>query len=158
MIECESCGRKIEYCENKSLKGVGFDFPFNFMTEWYDYQNSFVSNIDLTKMIEQPVFKDMADVYKVIVYKKKVLHSKDSEILLFGDRVMIKNDKENLLFRFSETSAVTVLGRNKLNIYYDNEVYQFKGNKRFNALKYVNFFYRYNNIVKGETDGKFLGI
>ena len=55
-------------------------------------------------------------------------------------------------------SAVTVLGKNKLNIYHDKHIYQLKGERRFNALKYVNLYYRYRNVSKGDADGKFLGL
>ena len=63
-----------------------------------------------------------------------------------------------LVFPFDETSAVTVLGRNKLNVYFNGHVYQFKGGKRFNALKYVHIYHRYKNIGKGDADGSFLGL
>ena len=67
--------------------------------------------------------------------------------------------KENeMVFPFSTTPAVTVLGKNKLNIYSDQKIYQLKGSPRFNALKYVNFYFRHKNIVKGELNGEFLGI
>ena len=52
---------------------------------------------------------------------------------------------------------VTVLGRNKINVYYQDKVYQIKGDKRMNALKYVNLFNRYKNIVGGASD-EFLGL
>ena len=35
--ECLTCHRKILYGEDKTITGVGFEFPFRFMTEWYDY-------------------------------------------------------------------------------------------------------------------------
>ena len=63
-----------------------------------------------------------------------------------------------MLFAFGEIDAVTVLGRNKLNVYHGGKIYQFKGDKRFNALKYVHIFHRYKNLQKGEGNGKFLGL
>ena len=51
-----------------------------------------------------------------------------------------------------------VLGRNKLNIYHKDMVYQFRGSKRFNALKYVNLFYHYKNQERGDVNGEFLGL
>ena len=65
---------------------------------------------------------------------------------------------DELVFPFGEVSAVTVLGKNKLNVYHGKTVYQIKGDKRFNALKYVNLFYRWKNITGGNENGKFLGI
>ena len=75
--------------------------------------------------------------------------------MLFGDKIVIDGERE---FLFSEISAISVLGKNKLNIYHDGHVYQLKGSKRFNALKYVNFCFRYKNIIGGNSDGEFLGL
>ena len=73
---------------------------------------------------------------------------------LYGDRITI----DDRVFPFNKVGAVVVLGKNKLNIYDDKEIFQLKGSKRFNALKYVNFFHRYKNMTKGEQNGKFLGL
>ena len=51
-----------------------------------------------------------------------------------------------------------LLGKNKLNLYADNEILQLKGDKRFNALKYVNLFHRFKNIASGDGNNDFLGI
>lgn len=157
--ECKTCGRTIAYGEDKRLTGKGFDFPFPFVKQWYTYQQDFVNNLDVTAMTERPVFRDKAKVSEVILNKRKELRLKDAEIRLYGDRVTVNEDGTGgMIFPFSEATAVTVLGRNKLNIYVNKQVYQFKGSKRFNALKYVNFYYRYKNITRGNEDGKFLGL
>ncbi len=158
-VECKKCNRKVEYCTDKKLKGVGFDFPFSFFTEWYDYQKDFVNSLDVTKECEKPLFEDNANLSEVIVYKEKVLLRENCEIRLYGDRITIDEEKENtLVFPYSEITAIAVLGRNKLNIYHNKKVYQLKGGKRFNALKYVNICYRAKNIIKGDENGKFLGL
>ena len=59
---------------------------------------------------------------------------------------------------FDAVSAITVLGRNKLNIYHGENIYQLKGGKRFNALKYVHIYHRSKNIVRGEANEQFLGL
>ena len=62
-------------------------------------------------------------------------------------------------WNFDEVGTVTVLGKNKINVYIGDKVYQIKSDERFNALKYVNFFYHYKSIVKGENNGtQFLGL
>ena len=38
------------------------------------------------------------------------------------------------------------------------KAYQFKGSKRFCALKYVNIYYRYKNVVSEDKDSTFLGL
>ena len=110
-------------------------------------------------MTEKPIYEDIADFSQVIVNKKKVTLRKDAKIRLYGDKITIDEGGESALsFDFDDLTAVSVLGRNKLNIYLTTTVYQFKGGKRFNALKYVNIYYRYKNITKGDGNGKFLGL
>ncbi len=153
-IECKKCNRKIHYGKDKKLSGVGFDFPYQFVTQWYDAQKEFVNSLDLTQMTETPIYTDRADFSEVIVYKKKIKLAKDQQIQLYGDKMTVGEQ----VFNFDEVTAMAVLGRNKLNIYHNKKVYQFKGGKRFNALKYVNFYFRYKNITGGNPDGKFLGL
>jgi phosphoribosyl 1,2-cyclic phosphate phosphodiesterase len=66
--------------------------------------------------------------------------------------------KEKLVLPFERISAVSVLGRNKINIYYEEKLYQLKSDEHFNALKYVNIYYRYKNTLGGENDEQFLGL
>lgn len=158
-ITCKKCGKTITYGEDKTLTGKGFDFPFSFVKDWYEYQKDFVNSLDLMAMTEQPVYTDRARMSEVIFHKRKNLLRRDAELRLYGDRVVIDEGTETeLCFPFEKLSAVTVLGRNKLNLYYEKTAYQFKGSKRFNALKYVNFYYRHRNIIRGNADGKFLGL
>ena len=72
--------------------------------------------------------------------------------------VVGEDTADPVAFPFDEVMAVSVLGRNKLNIYHDDKVYQFKGSKSFNALKYVNIYYRYKNLTRGNAEGKFVGL
>ncbi len=158
-IECKKCHRKIHYGEDKTLTGVGFDFPFSFVTEWYEYQKAQVNALDVRKYTETPLYEDEASLSEVIINKRKRKLLKSAEIKLYGNRVVMNEALESeKMFLFDEVSAVSVLGRNKLNIYHEKQVYQIKGSKRFNALKYVNLYYRYKNITRGESDGKFLGL
>ena len=158
-VMCKSCGRKIRYLPTKELKGEGFDFPFPFMGQWYDYQKNFVNNLDLTKMTEKPLFRDKGQLSEVILYKHKELLYKEVDLSLYGDRVLIQApDGTEINMPFGEMAASAVLGRNKLNIYFGDHVYQIYGGKRFNAMKYVNFFHRYQNMKKGEEHVEFLGL
>ena len=157
--ECLTCHRKILYGEDKTITGVGYEFPFRFMTEWYDYQVSYVNKLDLVLFEQTPAFTDRAKLSEVIINKRKQVLRKDAAIALYGDRVVIDEDtQEQMILPFGEVTAAACLGRNKLNLYHDGKVYQFKGDKRFNALKYVNFYYRHKNISRGDTNGTFLGL
>ena len=158
-IHCKKCGRTVTYGEDKGLTGKGFDFPFPFVRQWYDYQKDYVNALDVTAMTAEPLFRDGAKVSEVILNKRKNVLLKQAQICLYGDRITVsEGSEEAMVFPFSEAAAVTVLGRNKLNIYHNKRVFQLKGSVRFNALKYVHFYHRYKNIVRGNEDGKFLGL
>lgn len=156
--ECTTCHRQVTYGEDKTLTGVGFDFPFSFVTQWYDHQEAFINNLDVTAHTDTPLYEDTATLSEVIVYQRKEKLRPTAALTLYGDRMVVDEGTESsLLLPFDQVTAVSVLGRNKLNVYHDGHIYQFKGDKRFNALKYVNFYYRYKNVVKG-NDSTFLGI
>ena len=158
-VECLTCHRIVRYGEDKTLSGVGYEFPFRFMTEWYEYQNDFVNALDLAQFENVPAFTDRARISEVILNKRKQILRKDACIALYGDRIAIDaGGADQLILPFGEVTAASCLGRNKLNVYHDGKVYQFKGSVRFNALKYVNFYYRHKNISRGDMDGKFLGL
>jgi len=154
ILECKKCGRQVRYLPNKELQGVGFDLPFRYVNDWYEYQKDYVNQLDTLSMTDKPIYEDRAKVSEVIVYNRKEVLYPDAAIVLYGDRFVI----EDLVIPFNEVSTVAVLGRNKLNIYHGDKLYQFKGNKRMNSLKYVHIFYRSKNLGKGDFDGKFLGL
>ena len=149
---------RVRYLPTKELVGEDFDFRFRFVAEWYDHQSEYMNSLDVLEYTDEPMYKDLASVSEVIPCKKKVKMSKNVEISLYGNRIEINANEKILSFAFDETLAVTVLGRNKLNIYHSGRIYQLKGSKRFNALKYVHVYNRYKNIKKGDENVKFLGI
>ena len=157
-VECLKCHRKVRYLPTKELQGIGFEFPFRFVADWYDYQADFINRVDVTDYCDEPMYCDVVELREVIPYRKKELLSASSEIRLYGDRIEIGLDGDGLILPFAEVSSVAVLGRNKLNVYHGDRVYQFKGSKRYNALKYVHVYHRYLHIQKGEKDGEFLGL
>ena len=154
VITCKTCGQQIRHLPTKELEGVNGEFPYRFVADWYDAQCAFVANADLLALTREPVYTQTAQLSRVHVNKKKELLAKESTVRLYGDRITVDGRE----FSFDTVSAVTVLGKNKLNIYDAEEVLQLKGSKRFNALKYVNFFHRYKNMTTGDKNGQFLGL
>ena len=158
-IKCQKCDKKIKYNEDTSLSGVGFDFPYKFVADWYDHQEKFVNELDLLNMSEESLYEDEVEIYDVEPAKRKKLLSPNAVLKLYAGGVKIKiPDKTTVDIPFRLVKGSACVGNNKLNIEYDGRLYLFKGNERFNPLKYVNFYYRYNNLIKGDEDGKFLGL
>ena len=153
-VRCTHCNRTVQYLPTKELKGIGFKLPFCFVNDWYEYQKDFVNRLDINEYAEQPMYSERVSFSEVVVYKNKKLIRENAVVELYGDRILIDDN----VFSFAEITAASVLGRNKLNIYHAKKVYQLKGNKRFNAIKYVHMYYRYKNVKKGEENEQFLGL
>ena len=158
IIECKKCHKQIRYMPDMTLQGIKCEFPFKHTTQWYNYQCDFVNSLDTTKLVSKPVYTDDARLSEVILYKNKKLIDKNCHIELYGNRILLKGKSTSQEMLFADISSVVVLGKNKLNIYYQDKVYQLKGSKRFNALKYVNIYHRSKNISEGKADDKFLGL
>lgn len=156
-IVCKKCGKTIIYNENKLLTSQDNDFPFTTVGEWYNYQCDYIKNIDITKYFDTPAYTESVNLFKVFEDKAKLITGIKLKFSLYGDKFFIEGKEKSKAFEFDNISAVTCLGRNKLDFYYKDSIYQIRGGKRFNALKYMNFFYTYKTY-KGENDGKFLGL
>lgn len=154
LLKCKCCERQVLYMPSKQFQGIGFDHPFKNVAEWYDYQCDYVNKLDYTKYIDKPMYRDTARLSEVILYKRKVLMTPSANVTLYGNRMQI----DDMVIPFDVAGAVTVLGKNKVNIYFNDKVYQLKGDKSFNALKYVNMYHHYHNIIKGEDHEQFLGL
>ena len=147
-VKCLKCGRTVRYNEDTTLSGIDCEFPYKYVADWYDHQNEYLNSVDITTMKDTPVFIDEVAVYKVIPYKKKMLTSPKVELSLYGNRVEFKYpDGHSKTVAFEDVVGIACMGRNKLNIELKDDLMQIRGSKRFNALKYLNFCYRYNNIV-----------
>lgn len=158
ILECKKCGRRVRYLPTKEICGEGFELPFRFVADWYDYQADYVNNLNVLELADEPLYCEEVSLCEVIPCVKKVKLDKRAKITLYGDRIEMDVNGEKMLLSHDETLAVTVLGRNKLNIYFGAKIYQIKGSKRFNALKYVHIYHRYKNIKKGEESSSFLGL
>ena len=152
IITCKTCARQIRYLPDQRLQGVACEFPFPYVAQWYQYQQDFVNTLDTQAYLETPLYRDRAAVSLVEPCKRKVLLEQDAILALYGNRLQAGK----LTLFFEDIRVITVLGKNKLNIYHADALYQIKGSKRFNALKYMNIFWRYKNQLCG--GGNHLGI
>ncbi len=158
-IRCPDCGLTVCYGEDKTLRCDDPAFPYRYAADWYAAQEDYVNALDPARYTEKPFARDMARLSEVILYRRKELLRKKAAVSLYGDRIVIdEGTARALCLPFTELSVVTVLGKNKLNLYHGEKIYQLKGDKRFNALKYVQIYHRYKNNVRGDPDDKFLGL
>ncbi len=159
VITCLRCRRQVRYSADKTLEGIGEPFPFRFYNDWYDYQCRFVSDLDLSMYTNTAMYTDKARVSEVIVYRRKHILRDHATLSLYGDRIVIdEGGEQTLVLRFTDISAMAVCGKNKCNLYHDGHIYQLKGDKSFNALKYVNIYYHSRDMERTDGYGRFLGL
>ena len=106
------------------------------------------------------MYEDKASLSRVVLYSHKEKMADEVTVRLWGDRMELVGEEVQIALPFDQVSVMSVLGRNKLNIYIGEELYQLKGSKRFNPVKYMNFYYHYDNVKKGVKYGElqFLGL
>lgn len=159
LFRCETCGKTWRYTEHMTLEGEGFVSPFTRVADWYDYQNRFVTELEELPETDAPLYTDAVKLSEVIVYERKQPIAETATASLYADRIEIAYGDGGLLsLPFSEVSAISALGRKKINVYVGKQVYQLAGGERFCGLKYVNFYYKHKNILKGDRHGSFLGL
>ncbi len=156
--ECLTCGKTVRYLPNLRLEGVNTPFPYTTMKEWYNAQEEFINRFDPSVYNDTPSYIDKIQFSEVILYKNKKILAKEATLKLYGDRYEVETAQGSESFPFANISAVSVLGKNKLDFYTGDKVYQIKGDKRFNAVKYMHFYFRTTHILKGELYDQFLGL
>ena len=151
-VTCTKCGGTVTVNDDMTLTGEGL--PYKNIGEWYDWQCNYINSIDPRNMGDGPLHRGVCRLSLVVPNAKKQLISKDTPLSLYSDRIEVGE----LVLPFEGTSVVTVLGKNKLNVYHGDKVYQIKSDKRFCALRYMNIFYRVKNLAKENGNDGFLGL
>ena len=157
-LKCTTCGYEVRYNEYKQFKQVNKELVFKNVNEWYEYQKQYLYNQQISLLDENKLLaSDVLDVYKVIARKKRELLFEKATLNIYPNRYEIISNNEKIAILFDDVLSTGVFGKNKLNIFVGNDIYQFKNNIRFNALKYVQILYKVKQ-EKGEIKDAFLGL
>ncbi len=153
VITCTACHHTVEYLPTKELSGLDRPHPYRFVSEWSDAQSAAIRALDLAPYRDTPLFCDTVDTYDCEVGKKKCKTAEGTDLLAYADRFSVGGES----LAFSDITGVSVLGRNKLNIYLGARVLQLAGDASLNVLKYMNLYYSVRER-EGKEDAGFLGI
>lgn len=158
IISCCKCGMQVRYLPDKRLAGVGFDFPYPYVKEWYDAQSDYIRNLDMESFGDNPIYTDTVKYSENIYCKHKVLKDDSAVLSVFKDRFEVKTKEGMDVYPFTQVYSATVLGRNKFNIYVGNQIFQLTGNTHFNPVKYLNLYFHAVANEKGNNNDEFLGL
>lgn len=157
-LKCTTCDYEVRYNEYKQFEQVNKELVFKNVNEWYEYQKQYLFNIQISSLDENKILaSDELDLYKVIARKKRELLFEKAILNIYPNRYEVISNDEKLVILFDDVLSAGVFGKNKLNIFVGNDIYQFKNNIRFNALKYVQILYKVKQ-EKGEIKDAFLGL
>ncbi|MBQ7059814.1 MAG: 1-acyl-sn-glycerol-3-phosphate acyltransferase [Firmicutes bacterium] len=173
-VKCQKCGLTYTLLPDLTLEktagsitpdGTGGEFAT--IGKWFEWQQDYIRQLDLNTLNkDKPLYEDHGQYSHVVLESHKETLIEDAKIRLYPDRIEVDagqdtqaSDAYPTVFLFKDVLATSALGRNKLNIYLGKELYQIKSDARFNAVKYVNLFYRYKNMEKGDhSNEQFLGL
>ena len=125
------------------------------MADWYDYQEKFIREFDLSACTGAPIFEDTANLLEVIVFKRKQTLKKDAQIAIYADRLEMVDEQGRMTLDYGDVKAMVCIAGHKLNIFYKDKIYQLRGGKSFNALKYCNIYYHAKFMEEEHKDGEF---
>ncbi|MBR2974967.1 MAG: 1-acyl-sn-glycerol-3-phosphate acyltransferase [Clostridia bacterium] len=156
-LNCTACGLSVRYNEDLTMSANWEGFPFTYLYEWYDWQIE--KMFDFALSTTQPTFTDDVGLYHPRMFKKKQKIGK-GKVKIFADRFEFALQKQVVTIPFDKIQAITMVGKKKMNIYFDGKTYQTFGDKRLNLIKYMHLFYTVKNKQEGLDYGSkgFMGL
>lgn len=158
MVSCKKCGMRVCYTPDKHLQGVGFSFPYPYVKDWYDAQSAYIRALDMESFGDAVIYQDTVQYSENIYCKHKIKIDASAKLSVYKDRFEVETSKGTDVYPFAKLYSATVLGRNKLNLYIDNHIFQFCGSKHFNPVKYLNLYFHAVGQGKGQNNDGFLGL
>ena len=153
VISCQKCGKRYRYLPDKHLRALDGETKYHTAAEWYADQEAHIRAMDLTACTAEPLYRDTVELSEVIIYDRKRCLQKSVEVRLYGDRLEFGDG--TLTLGYDAVKAMGCIVTHKLNIFYEDKIYQLKGDRSFNALKYCNLYYHAKFEKEGHADGEF---
>lgn len=158
-VVCVKCGYHLIYNEDLTFTKISGNTDFKNVHDWYQYQVDFVTNLKTEDLKGNIYADDRIKLFNVFRLKKRIKLIKNGRIIATKDEITFTDRKHNISISRNNVREACVVGKHKVNFYVDDYIYQVKGDKHFNGLKYVQIFYHLRNIEKNITGpGEFLGI
>lgn len=150
-IKCEHCGLTVTYGEDLHLSSPDPDFKFDKLVDWYEFQQHYVRDFDLSSSDiicsdDDVNLFDKTEQQRTLITSGKLTLSKDT--LSVGDRQVPT----------SEIFGCSALDGNKLTLDVGDRSYLIIGTERFNGIKYLLFFNRVCKQIAEKGGDKYYGL
>ncbi len=151
---CLNCQTEYTFNNDKTISNS----KYHTILEWYNYQKNVLYTESLHDIDKNVLISsDNVGFYEIIPYKFKHCISKKCTLELYSNRLVVRYKDKEIIYLFDNITSSAVMLQNYLNIFVDGHTYQFKDNKRLNALKYMQHIYKYK-IEEGVITDDFLGM
>lgn len=156
---CRTCNMQLRYNEKLEFVGINKEAPFKNVNEWYVYQQEELLKMNLLDFDpNQVIFEEVVEFREIIPRKRRKVMDKNAILKMYCNRIEILYQNTSYTYMFDDISSSGVFGRNKVNFFIGTQVFQFLKDKKFNAMKFVNLYYKYK-IEKGDNnDDRFFGL
>ena len=153
IMTCRRCGKQYRYLPNKQFQALSGESRFRYVADWYDYQEDYIRQLDLSAYADTVLYQDTVDLCEVIVYDRKRPVLRHVPLALLTDRLDLDDGK--MILPYADIKAMACIADHKLNIFYQDTIYQVQGDVHFNALKYCNIYYHAIYRKEEHSDGEF---
>lgn len=154
VISCTKCGLEVVYGNNLTLTSINKQFNFKYVYQWYNWQVELLKEKEYTT--SNTIYTDDMELYLSIPFKPKQLIG-DGKMKMYNDRFEFSYSEGETILKFDEISAITLVGKKKMNIYVGDTTYQIFKSTKTNLLKYLHTYY----VIKNKNTGgnyEFLGL
>lgn len=150
-VICQNCGLTVTYGENLHLTSADPDFHFDKLVDWYEFQQKFVREYDLTTA------DVLATDENVTLYDK----TEQERVAVASGRLSLR--KESLSVGDWQISTAEIYGgcaqdSIKFSFNVGNKSYLVIGDERFNSIKYLLFFNRVCQQIAEKGGDKYYGL
>ena len=135
---CKKCGFKAEYTEDLKISPAAGKQKFGRIYEWYEWERAEIVN----RVRDGETIGDENVLFRESIKfkRKKKLLGGSADISMDENTLTVTGKTGTAVFRLSEITALTMVGKKKFNFYHKGRILQIKGGKRFCAVKYVHVF------------------
>ena len=135
-LYCSKCNLRVKYTNQLEFETEDLDFKFKYVKDWYSYQKNYIKSFNSNTKF----FYEDENVTLLLMEKnKKGKPIKNGKLSM--DNAFLSID--DIQFNLSNIENMTMVGKRKMNFYFDNKTYQLKRNLSINLIKYYHMYHHF---------------
>ena len=133
---CKQCGTAATYTPTLGISPPVGKQAFSRIYEWFEWERREI----VQRVLNGERVSDKNILFRLSVKFKRKKKLAGNEVSIDREKLTISDEKGKTEYLLSDITAMTMVGKKKFNFYWNGQILQVKGNKRFCAIKYVHIF------------------